>query len=294
MLQYSHPVYQPKEANAVRSLINHYHPITGDPFLRDDSYWELMPCEALKPYIHCFWGTLRPLEPKVSDKPSLPGLVIPDTCMDIIFDINYSKNNYAATFCTLDEHSYRTGCQPCTETTGTFGIRFYAWTASLFADLDFRGLKNQAMPADVPFKRLTAQLAPLLFDEPSLAGKAAVAEAYFLSVLEGIHPDHNLLNAVHYLLQTDGRARISGLCDYTTLSPRTLERLFQRHMGISPKSFASLIRYQLLWQDVAVHATLHLLDAVEKYGYTDQAHLLNDFKRRHLMTPAEALHYARR
>ena len=33
-------------------------------------------------------------------------------------------------------------------------------------------------------------------------------------------------------------------------------------------------------------------NAVEKYGYADQSHLLNDFRRRHMMTPREAVEYA--
>lgn len=274
------------------SLALQYHPITGDPFLRDDSYWELAPCDALKPYIRCFWGTHKPIRPMPATTPARLGLVIPDTCMDVIFDINYTKNRARGSFCTLDEHSYRTSGEPCREVTGTFAIRFYAWTASLFADLDFTGLKNQAMDADIPFQRLTAQLSPILFEEPTLAGKAAVAEAYFLRALAGIRPDADLLNTIHTLLQTNGRARIHDLCADAAISQRKLERLFQRHMGVSPKGFASLVRYQLLWQELAAHPRLNLLDAVAKYGYTDQAHLLNDFHRRHLMTPSEAVQYA--
>ena len=36
------------------------------------------------------------------------------------------------------------------------------------------------------------------------------------------------------------------------------------------------------------------LDAVDKYGFTDQAHLLSDFRKRHLMSPKEALEFARK
>lgn len=274
------------------SLASQYHPITGDPFFRGDSYWELPPCDGLKPYIRCFWGSLRPVKPPTQTAPATAGLVIPDTCMDLIFDINYTQNHASMAFCTLDEHSYRTSGEPNQEVTGTFAIRFYAWTASLFADLDFTGLKNQAMDAAIPFRQLTAQLSPILFDEPTLAGKAAMAERFLLRALDGIRPDMDLLNTIHTLLKTNGRARIHDLCSDAVISQRKLERLFQRHMGISPKGFASLMRYQLLWQDLAAHPQLNLLDAVDKYGYTDQAHLLNDFHRRHLMTPAEAIQYA--
>ena len=65
-------------------------------------------------------------------------------------------------------------------------------------------------------------------------------------------------------------------------------------MGISPKAFSSLVRYQLLWQEMTGRPGFNILDAVEKYGYADQPHLLNDFRRRHLMNPKQALDYAKR
>ena len=37
----------------------------------------------------------------------------------------------------------------------------------------------------------------------------------------------------------------------------------------------------------------NILDMVEKYGYYDQAHLLNDFKKRHSLFPEQAVRLAR-
>lgn len=275
------------------SLAKRYHPMTGEPFRQDAGYWEQPPCDALKPYIRCFWGTLHPIAPQdASATEAIPGLVIPDTCMDIIFDINYTQNHFSGTFCTLDEASYRTSSTPCPDIIATFGIRFYAWTANLFADWDFTGSKNQCFEAKPLFRQLTKVLEPVLFDIPDLFGKMQLAESVLLSMLSHRQPEANLLNAVHRLLRSNGRAKISDLTDYAAISPRKLERIFQRYMGLSPKSFASLVRYQLLWQDMATNPSFDVLDAVEKYGYTDQAHLLNDFKRRHLMNPKEALAFA--
>ena len=277
------------------SLVRRYHPITGDPFRMNETYWEAPPCAALRPYIRCFWGTLHPIAPDPHRQPPpTPGLVIPDTCMDIIFDIDYTGNRFSAAFCTLDEHSYRTGSgdNAPPSTIATFAVRFYAWTAYLFADWDFTGKKNAAFDPREMFRPLVDQLEPCLFDVPGLAGKIAVAEQTLLNRLNRLRPQPELFNAVHRLLATDGRARIADLADYAAVSPRKLERLFQYHMGVSPKSFASLVRYQLLWQNLAKAPHSSALDLVEKYGYTDQAHLLHDFKRRHLMTPADALRFA--
>ena len=34
-----------------------YHPITATPFQCTQDYMEFAPCDALKPYIRCFWGS---------------------------------------------------------------------------------------------------------------------------------------------------------------------------------------------------------------------------------------------
>ncbi len=276
----------------MRALTQLYHPITGTPFQQDETYREAAPCLALRPYIRCFWGSERPLpaRPSVTE-----GLVIPDTCMDIIFHIDYDSNHISSTFCTLDEHSYRT---PASSESGglsaSFAIRFYAWTACLFVEDTLRGSANSHFPVDAFFRKLERALLPVLFDEPTLEGKIRAAEPVLLALLRPDKADATVLNAVHRLLITDGRARIGEVSAALALSPRQLERRFDAMMGVSPKTLASLVRYQRLWQDMVLSPRFDPLDAVDKYGYTDQAHLLGDFRKRHLMSPKEALQFARR
>lgn len=275
----------------MRALTQLYHPITGTPFQQDETYREAAPCLALRPYIRCFWGTEKPLPDKPS---STEGLVIPDTCMDIIFHIDYTHNRISSTFCTLDEHSYRT---PASTASGglsaTFAIRFYAWTACLFAEDTLRSSANQHLPLDAFFRRIEHALLPVLFEETSLEGKIRKAEPALLALLCPDKADVAVLNAIHHLLITDGRARISDVSAALALSPRQLERRFDAMMGVSPKTLASLVRYQRLWQDMVLSPRFDALDAVARYGYTDQAHLLHDFRSRHLMSPKEAIAFAR-
>lgn len=267
-----------------------YRPITASPFQNDDTYCEIAPCDALKPYIRCFWGTRLPLVADAGGE----GLVIPDTCMDIIFDINYIQNRCDGCFCAIDERSFASVGEGGGDVVATFAIRFYAWSAILFAERDMRGSKNGFFPVEEFYGALKAELQPLLFDVPALCDKVRAAEAFLLKRLCESRMNSDMMNAVYYMVSSCGRARISDICGYSAVSEKTLERLFNYNMGISPKSFSSLVRYQLLWQELALRGGLSVLDAVEKYGYADQAHLLNDFRRRHTMSPQRALQTARR
>ena len=275
----------------MRALAQMYRPITGTPYQADDTYREVAPCEALRPYIRCFWGSEKPLPAR----PHEGGIVIPDTCMDIIFTVDYAQNRISSVFCTLDEHTHRTphsdesgGC------TATFAIRFYAWTASLFSEDKLHATANSTYPADAFFRQIERMLTPLLFEETTLMGKVLAAEKALLAVLRPEKADPAVLCAIHHILRTEGRIRISEVSAALALSPRQLERRFDAAMGLSPKALAGLMRYQLLWQDMALNPRFDALDAVARFGYADQAHLLHDFHHRHGMSPREALDIARK
>ena len=276
----------------MRALSRLYQPITGTPFQADESFREVAPCAALAPYIRCFWGSERPLPNRPSHA---EGLVIPDTCMDIIFSVDYAQNRVSSAFCTLDEQSYRT---PAGGESGglsaTFAIRFYAWTACLFAEDKLNGSANGHFPVDAFFRRIERMLAPILFEETTLMGKVLAAEKTLLAALRPEKADPAVLNAIHHILRTEGRVRISGVSAAIALSPRQLERRFDAAMGVSPKTLASLMRYQLLWQDMALNPRFSVLDAVDRFGYADQSHLLHDFRLRHGMSPREAIILARK
>lgn len=270
-----------------------YYPITAAPFRKNSGYTEVEPCALLRPYVRCFWGTSAPFDGGTSMQDC--GLVIPDTCMDIIFHVDHTENRINGSFCALDDRS----CLIPNEEAGTagtsvFAIRFYAWAASLFAENSFSGSKNGRFSIDEFFPEIKKQLEPLLFEAGSLTDKVYAAEKVLLKNIHTERSSPDLMNAVHYMISMNGKAKISDLTSCTAVSERRLERLFDRYTGTSPKNLCGLIRYQMLWRDILFDSSFDPSDAVEKYGYFDQAHMLNDFRRRHMMNPKEAVSLAKK
>lgn len=258
------------------SLSQKYRPVLSTPFGRR-GYFELAPCDALTPYIRCFWT-----EKQVADNI----LVIPDTCMDIIFKIGESGPD--SFFCALDERSFNSASGGAE----LFGVRFYAWTARLFSRRDFSESVGKAFCTGEFFDG-ASELEAAVSRADTFTERAAAAEKWLIRRLDIIRADNDILNAVDFIINNRGDLVISELCMHTAVSARKLERLFAHTMGISPKSFSGLVRYQLLWREMALRGGFDMLDAVEKYGYFDQSHLLNDFRKRHLMNPGQALEYAK-
>lgn len=268
-----------------------YTPKTASPFACNETYMEFAPHEALKPYIKCFWGSRLPYRQRYTEKPA-ETVVTPDTCVDVIFHVDFTDNSAAGHFCGIDDRTFISYASKEEKTLSTFAIRFYAWSAILFAEDTMRGTKNKAFELDCHFSGLKRALEPQLFDLVRIEDRISVAERY---LLEHIHLERQntlVMETLEQILLKRGKMGIGQLSKEVHTSSRQLERLFQENIGISPKQLSSLIRYQYLWNDILYQPDFQVMEAVHKYGYTDQAHLLHDFKRFHTMNIAQAKKYA--
>lgn len=111
-----------KELQDLRNLII-YRPLTATPFKRNSFYTENPSSKELQSYIRCYWGTEKPLIQIEND--DAPELVIPDTCVDIIYHIDYTDNTVTGGFCGINDcsfHAHNSGT--IGHMVSTFAIRF--------------------------------------------------------------------------------------------------------------------------------------------------------------------------
>lgn len=278
-----------------------YKPVTARPFLADESYMEYKPCEQLCPYISCYWT--EGIEGKantvcteniseesgdmvISGKRS-DVLVIPDTCMDIIVRINHTRHTVGGYLCTLqDEPGIASGYEG-KEIITCFAVRFYFWAASLFINMDFRGTCNGVV--DLGELGLEWQkLFDMFLYVTDMKGRIAHTEEFLMRKLEDREKDPRLFNAFHKILTTSGRESVREACEFACVSQRQMERIVLREIGVSLKRISNLVRYQNVWREMIFSQDFDIHDAVYRYGYTDQPHLLREFKRFHGVPPEEA------
>ena len=267
-----------------------YRPITAESSVYKQTYLEAEPCDELKPYIRCFWGTQKQYKRDGKSK-NTNVLVIPDTCMDIIFNVNHTENTVNSGFCAINERAFISSEDTNTEVSA-FAIRFYPWGTALFSDEALKGSKNQYFDLEVYFDYLKKELEPLLFEVDSFFERIKITEKILIKHINQKRQNDYVMNALYQMIRSRGTSRVADICSYASVSSKHLERLFNDHIGISPKGLQSLIRYQMLWKDILQDENFNVLDAVYKYGYFDQAHLINDFKKYHLMSPEKAKRFS--
>ena len=110
--------------------------------------------------------------------------------------------------------------------------------------------------------------------------RTVIAEKYLLNKLNTNRENSDIMNSLFFIIKRKGNLKAKDLSDFSFISKRQLERKFLENTGVSPKQMINLIRYQMLWQD-CIKYNFNVLNSVEKFGYCDQAHLLNDFKKYH-------------
>lgn len=264
-----------------------YTPITATPYRHGEAYVEIEPCAALKPYIRCFWGS-RDIYTQ-SAGAAAENVVVPDTCMDIIFTVNYTENSLSGCFCGIDDRAFRVnGRNERSERLSVFAIRFYAWSAVLFAEESMRACRNFSGDASVYFSWLVRTLEQELWEKTAIEEQAQLAGTALLRRMDWRREEPVFMEAVAEILSRRGALRMHELARDIHVSDRQMQRVFQENMGVSPKTFASLVRYQNLWRDILAAPDRPIMDEVYLLQYTDQAHLCREFKRYHGMTIPQA------
>ena len=86
-----------------------------------------------------------------------------------------------------------------------------------------------------------------------------------------------------------GQNGISSSGLNTGYSTRYINSCFKKHVGIAPKLFLRIVRFQRCFSTLR-RQTHHLnfADLALEAGYYDQAHFINEFKEFSLYTPAQA------
>ena len=90
-----------------------------------------------------------------------------------------------------------------------------------------------------------------------------------------------------YITKHNGMVKIKQLGEKFRVSCRWLEKQFDEQIGLSPKEFARITRFQALLAQANVLPTLSIGALIETFGYTDYSHLRKDFNAYTGQTPKQ-------
>ncbi len=96
-------------------------------------------------------------------------------------------------------------------------------------------------------------------------------------------------SAAKRILQAGGRGAIPLLAEEAGLSLRQFERRFIKQVGVRPKLFARMARFESALEHKARLPSKSWTDIAQEFGYYDQMHMVHDFAEFTGGTPTETL-----
>jgi AraC-like DNA-binding protein len=103
------------------------------------------------------------------------------------------------------------------------------------------------------------------------------------------HSFDGISAAANRIFLAGGRVGIPALADTAGLSVRQFERRFVQQVGMRPKLFVRIARFEAALENKARFASKSWTDVAHDFGYYDQMHMVHDFGEFTGGTPTETL-----
>ena len=236
-------------------------------------YAEHLPAPALRARVECYWT--------MSGDDVGAHRVLPDGCMDMLFDLAAPRPRGAATLVGTMTTAL---VVPAAPRVRYVGVRFRPGEAFAMVGVPAGEVTDAALPLEDALGAIARSLA----DEVAAAkddGARFAALDRRLGALRARAADARVRRVVGRIFGSPAEARVAWLAREVGASERHLERIFRERVGVGPKELARVARLRALvaladrapapWSALALEA-----------GYADQAHMIREVKRMTGLTPS--------
>jgi len=229
---------------------------------------EFLPRKELRQLVACYWVI------KSKDSSFLPTVqkLLPDNCVDIVFDLKKRSSYVAGLWDKTSEFLISEGMDFA-------GIRFlpkaipFLLKTNAFELTNRCSLYNGFETASVcPKLKTMVEKVLDLDNSPNIKDIFDDALIRFFSDFT-IH--QKLSGMLELILKRYGNIRIEKLSDLFFVSEKQISRYFKHDIGISPKKFIRIVRFQSQLKFLLAYGKNGQTPDI---GYYDQSHMIKDFQ----------------
>jgi len=245
-------------------------------------YRQFLPSQPLREYIACYWSVSF----EDFDFQNDVDLVLPDGSIDLV--INFGED--------LKQKNKVSGYESRIKDFGLVGQRMGSMEIVKNGYIEIFAIRFKPYGLQALFNMNCAELTGFVSDENSIKKKVADKLLQLLSkvgICDEVIPQvdatiSRVLNplaqvrpyvkrAAQKIVAQKGIFSVSDFCKGYGIHKSTLEKAFLFQTGISPKEYASIVRFNELYSRVSPEVSFAQL-ALE-CGYYDQSHMIRDFKK---------------
>ncbi|GAB4585082.1 hypothetical protein Ntsu_29140 [Nocardia sp. IFM 10818] len=150
-------------------------------------------------------------------------------------------------------------------------------------------LRNSAVDLTDLMGPSARQLAQRLAETEEWDTRFRLVSEFLRERVDATERDGEISDAIRRLRQSRGAVPVSALADEYGWSRRHFSRRFTDRVGLSPKSYGSLMRFSAALAALTTSGAHELSRVASELGYFDQSHLNRDFQRFAATTPGRLL-----
>lgn len=244
-------------------------------------YSTYAPSELLSSYVKYYW-TLE----DVRDSSLARERIFPDGCMELIFHYGDPFSKYYNENATLKQprsfihgqlHSFMD--VQANGKIGLFSIRFMPQGLHSFLKMSADDLTDHAVPVQEIWGNDGLLLEEKIMEAKSTRQRIQIVEDFLLRHLIVRRSGNDEINyCVRTILNSTELIAIEKLSSEVNMGRRHLERKFIDAVGLSPKLFARISRFQSVLNLIEKNKTSSLTTIAYATGFYDQSHFIKDFK----------------
>lgn len=140
-------------------------------------------------------------------------------------------------------------------------------------------LTNGDFDGEAVLGRRFGELERRLGGVSSFSDRVGVADRYFGAREFAFEPIGAMANAAAGVLSSGGSVRVSDLAQSAGLGVRHFERRLRHEIGVPPKLYARIVRFEAALHRKAATPAMRWVDIAHALGYHDQMHMVHDFNR---------------
>jgi AraC-like DNA-binding protein len=213
---------------------------------------------------------------------------LPDGSMDLLIDLTETPkklfHNEDGTSYTTYKKSWISGMKTeyiliDASVSSMIGVHFRPGGAFPFFDFPVNELNNLTIEMDAIWNNEIHRVRDAILNTSLISHKFNILENYFLQKSKR-EPESNPLikYAVDQLLSSPQVWTIDQLSKKIGISHKHLISLFKKFVGLSPKQFARIAKFQKVIQLVEKQQQIEWTPLAYECGYYDQAHFIKEFE----------------
>lgn len=140
-------------------------------------------------------------------------------------------------------------------------------------------LTNEHYDACGVVGRRLSELAGRLSETSTFGARMSIANQFFRTRVDEPRRLDHLASVAREVIRQRGCVRIIDLADQTGLGLRQFERKFTNEIGMSPKMYARIVRFEAAVSVKTQSPKMSWTEIACDLGYYDQMHMVHDFRR---------------